>query len=179
MDTQILDRPPVEAGQPAWVPPVATPGPETAVLARFHFDCTWTGTVEAGMMGPGSPRMEATGRATFAWTDDGLWLRGEFSQDQIADGRLVLRWSAHYLVGWDPQATEYVAFMADNCGHAGFMRGFVDGDRMVLTTPGADPVTFRISWDASNPVAVRWKDEVSVGGGPWQLIEQYTMVPTR
>jgi hypothetical protein len=155
------------------------PGPETAALTRFHFDCTWTGTVEAGMMGPGSPRMEATGQATFAWTDDGLWLRGEFAQDQVAEGRLVLKWSAHYLVGWDPQARDYVAFMADNCGHAGFMRGFIDGDRMVLTTPGSDPAKFRITWDVTEPGAALWKDEISVEGGPWQLIEEYTMVPMR
>jgi hypothetical protein len=48
--------------QPAgWVSPVVTPGPETAALARFHWDCEWTGTVEPGMMGPGSPRMSAVG----------------------------------------------------------------------------------------------------------------------
>lgn len=102
------------------------------------------------MMGPGSPRMKATGRARFAWTDDGLWLRGEFAQDQVADGRLVLRWSAHYLVGWELRAGDHVAFMADNCGHAGFMRGSINGERMVLTTPAADPVKFRITWDVSN-----------------------------
>jgi hypothetical protein len=123
--------------------------------------------------------MEATDQATFSWTDDGLWLRGEFRQDQFADGRLVLTWSAHYLVGWDPQARDYVAFMADNCGHAGFMHGDIEGDRMILTTPGDDLMVLRITWDLASPGEPTWKDEVSVGGGPWQLIEQYTMVPTR
>jgi hypothetical protein len=67
--------------------------------------------------------------------------------------------------------------MADNCGHAGFMRGAFDGDRMVLTTPGIEPVTFRTTWDVSDPAAATWQDELSVDGGPWQLIEQYTMAP--
>lgn len=164
-------------GARAWVSPVVQPGPETAALARFHFDGTWSGTIEAGMMGPGSPPMTATGQATFAWTADGLWLRGEFAQDQIAGGQVVLRWHAHYLVGWDPAARDYVAFLADNCGHAGLMRGFISGDRMVLMTPEDGPARFRITWDATDPAAVRWIDEVSVGGGPWELVEQYTVVP--
>jgi hypothetical protein len=163
--------------QTTWVPPIAVPGPETEALARFHFDCTWTGTVEPGMMGPDSPRMAATGQATFTWTDDGLWLRGEFAQDQFAAGRLLLTWRAHYLVGWDPRAREYVAFMADNCGHAGFMRGRIEGDRLVLATPRGEPVVFRITWDLLDPAAPTWVDEVSVNGGPWQLVERYVLTP--
>jgi hypothetical protein len=161
----------------AWEPPVITPGPETVALARFHWDCTWSGTVEPNMMGPGSPRMSATGRATFAWTDDGLWLRGEFTQDQLVGDRPVLTWKAHYLVGWDPRARGYVAFLADNCGHAGFMRGRIDGNRMILATAGDGPVAFRITWDLSVPEAPTWIDEVSVDGGPWQLVEQYVLSP--
>jgi len=164
---------------PAWVPPLATPGPETAALARFHWDCSWTGTVEPDMMGPGSPRMSATGRATFRWTDDGLWLRGEFVQDQFAGDNLILTWKAHYLAGWDPQARDYVAFMADNCGHAGLMRGRIDRDRLVLRSPDGGPTTFRATWDLSDPDAPTWTDEVSVNGGPWQLIERYVLTPAR
>jgi hypothetical protein len=162
---------------PQWVPPVATPGPETAALRRFHFDCTWTGTVEPNMMGPGSPRMSAMGRATFVWTDDGLWLRGEFTQDQHVDGLAILTWKAHYLIGWDPVARDYIAFLADNCGHAGFMRGLIEDDRLVLMSSANEPVVFRATWDLSDPTAPIWIDELSVSGGPWQLIEHYTLVP--
>jgi hypothetical protein len=81
------------------------------------------------MMGSGSPQMVATGQASFDWTDDGLWPRGEFEQDQSAGGRLILTWKAHYLAGWDPRARDDVAFRADNCDHAGFMRRQIDGDR--------------------------------------------------
>ena len=177
MKTLIPARLPGEARTAAWVPPVATPGAETAALARFHWDCEWTGTIEPNMMGPGSPEMSAVGRATFAWTDDGLWLRGEFVQDQFTDDRLVLTWRAHYLVGWDPQARDYVAFLADNCGHAGFMRGAIAGDRLVMETPGDGPVRFRVTWELSDPGAPSWRDEVSVSGGPWQLVERYVLTP--
>ncbi len=46
--------------------PIA-PGPEMDALARFHVDVTWTGTIEAGGMGPGTPAMTATGRGTHEW----------------------------------------------------------------------------------------------------------------
>jgi hypothetical protein len=165
-------------GQAAtWVPPVVMPGPETTALARFHWDCAWTGTIEPDTMGRGSPRMSAVGQARFTWTDDGLWLRGEFAQDQFAGERLVLTWKAHYLIGWDPRARDYVAFMADNCGHAGVMRGKIDGDRLVLESTDEGPAAFRVTWDLADPEAPSWIDEVSLDGGPWQLIERYVMTP--
>ena len=167
----------IEGQAMAWVPPVVTPGPETAALARFHWDCEWTGTIEPDMMGPASPHMTAIGRASFSWTNDGLWLQGEFVQDQFVGEQLVLTWLAHYLIGWDPQARDYVAFMADNCGHAGFMRGRIAGDQLVLESSDPGPAKFRVTWDLSDPDAPSWIDEVSVDGGPWQLIERYLMTP--
>lgn len=41
-----------------------TAGPEMAALARFFTDVTWTGSINPGGMGPGSPEMTATGRGT-------------------------------------------------------------------------------------------------------------------
>lgn len=120
----------------AWMPPVVVPGPETSALARFHWDCAWTGTVEPNMMGAGSPRMAAVGRARFTWTADGLWLRGEFVQDQFI------------------------------------------GDRLVLATTEDAPVRFRVTWDLTDPATPRWIDEVSVAGGPWQIVEQYVLTPS-
>ncbi len=46
------------------VPKPITPGPEMAALARFHTDVTWTGTIQAGGMGPGAPAMTAVGWGT-------------------------------------------------------------------------------------------------------------------
>jgi hypothetical protein len=52
--------------------------------------------------------MTADGSARFEWTDDTLWLRGEFAQDQVAGGRVVLPWRAHDTIGWAPAAPIWV-----------------------------------------------------------------------
>jgi hypothetical protein len=38
------------------IPRPITPGAEMTALARFYPDATWTGTIVAGGMGPGTPR---------------------------------------------------------------------------------------------------------------------------
>lgn len=166
------------AATPGWTSPVVQPGSETEALRRFHWDCTWTGTVEPGMMGPGSPKMDAIGKASFTWVVDGLVVMGIFEQDQFADGEHILTWKAHYLAGWDPQAQAYRAFLADNCGHLGFMQGQIADERLVMETVGDGPARFRITWDLSDSQAPVWLNEVSVAGNPWQLVEQYTLVPS-
>ena len=55
------------------LPQSAQPGPELAALAPFYRDWTWTGTIEAGGMGPGSPLMTGTGRALCRLAASGLW----------------------------------------------------------------------------------------------------------
>ena len=75
------------------------PGPETLALKRFHMNSTWTGTVKAGAMGPGSPEMSAKGESTFKWIMDGLWVVGDFEQDQFVADKKVLMWKAHYVAG--------------------------------------------------------------------------------
>jgi hypothetical protein len=32
-------------------------------------------------------------------------------------------------------------------------------------------------WEASNPQALRWRNEMSITDGPWTLIEEYDMLP--
>ena len=44
------------------LPTSAQAGPEMAALAPFYVDRTWTGTIEPGGMGPGSPAMIGKGR---------------------------------------------------------------------------------------------------------------------
>ena len=42
-----------------------------AALARFYPDVTWTGTIAAGGMGPGTPEMTAHGRGIHQLIQDG------------------------------------------------------------------------------------------------------------
>jgi len=73
------------------VPQPITPGPEMTALARFHTDVTWTGTIQAGGMGPGTPAMTAHGRGTHQQIQDGRWIVGTYLQDQfLVDGSFVL-----------------------------------------------------------------------------------------
>lgn len=162
----------------ARVPRPITPGAEMSALAHFYPDVTWTGTVAAGGMGPGTPAMTARGRGTHELIQEGRWIVGSYVQDQhLADGTYVLTWQLHWVVGWDPVRSEYRATLADNYGHADVMHGHIDGDRLVFESVDPGPVRLRMTWDASDPTDITWVNEASVDGGPWQRIETYHMTP--
>ena len=160
----------------ASVPRPREAGPEMVALERFYADVTWTGTIEAGGMGPGTPAMTARGRGTHSRLHDGLWIVGDYRQDQfLEDGTYVLTWQLHWVTGWDADAQEYRAVLTDNYGHTGVMRGRVDGDRLVYESLGEGPVQLRLVWDLSDPAAAVWSNERSIAGGPWTLVETYRM----
>lgn len=153
-------------------------GPEMEALRRFHPDVTWTGVIEPGGMGPGSPPMTATGHGRHVVIQDGHWIVGDYEQDQFdGDGAFVLKWQLHWVAGWDPTSERYRATLADNYGHADVMQGHVDGDRLIFETIGESPVRLRLVWDVSDPEDMIWTNEMSVGGGSWTLVETYHLVP--
>jgi len=146
-------------------------------LKKFHYDCEWEGTVQAGGMGPGSPEMKAIGRATFRPIMDGAWLVGEFEQEQFVDGALAVIWKAHYVVGWSPQAGEYQVTYVDNNGAASLMDGRVEDNRFVIETAGDTPVRFQMVWELTADGMVEWANRCSINGGTWTLIEEYVCSP--
>jgi Protein of unknown function (DUF1579) len=161
------------------VPRPITPGPEMAALARFHTDVTWTGTIHAGGMGPGTPAMTARGSGTHHTIQDGRWIVGSYQQDQfLHDGTFVLTWQLHWVAGWDPGAGEYRATIADCYGHADVLRGWIDGGRLTFETIGDRPVRLRLVWEVAGPGEIVWRNEMSLGGGPWSLVEEYRCTPT-
>lgn len=166
-DTAVLNVPvPLRAGE------------EMEALRRFYFDCTWSGVIEANGMGPGSPRMTATGSGSHTAIQDGRWIVGEYQQDQrLDDGTFVLKWELHWVAGWDPVTSAYVATMADCYGNAGVMKGAIDGDRLVYESPETAPVRIRLTWDLSDSAVPRWRNEIAVAGGAWALIEEYRLQP--
>jgi hypothetical protein len=152
-------------------------GAEMAALARFYPDVSWSGRIVAGGMGPGTPAMRAEGYGRHELIQDGRWIVGTYAQDQVLeDGTPVLTWQLHWVVGWDPAGQTYRATLADNYGHAEVMCGRIDGDRLVFDTIGA-PVPLRMTWDASDPAAITWVNELRTPDGQWQLIETYRMTP--
>ena len=162
----------------AWQPQQVMPGPEARSLPLFFHDCTWVGTVYANMQAPGSPEMEARGGMRCQWIMDGLWLECDGFQDQFVDGEKILTWKLHLVVGWDVAAHEYRAILVDNNGVSALLRGEMDGPKLVMTPlnhlqASGQQVALRFVWDATDPNAVLWRNEVSVAGGPWALIEDY------
>lgn len=157
--------------------PIAA-GTEMAALARFHQDVTWTGVIEAGGMGQGTPAMTATGWGRHEQIQDGRWIVGTYQQDQyLLDGTFVLRWQLHWVAGWDPASAEYRATIADCYGHADVLRGWIDGDRLIFETIGDPPVRLRLVWDAADPDRLTWRNEMAVGQKPWSLVEEYQCTP--
>jgi deazaflavin-dependent oxidoreductase (nitroreductase family) len=160
------------------VPKPVAAGDEMAVLRRFHRDTTWTGTIAAGGMGPGTPAMTATGAGTHHRIQDGRWVVGDYRQEQyLLDGTHVLSWQLHWVAGWDPARREYRATLADCYGHAEVMTGHIDGDRLVFESTGDPAVRIRLTWELQGPDAIGWRNETSVDGGPWSLVEEYHCTP--
>lgn len=160
------------------VPRPASPGRELAALMEFHVDADWTGTIEENGMGPGSPRMRANGSGRHRTIQNGLWIVGEYQQDQyLEDGTFVLKWELLWVAGWDASTKEYRATYEDNFGNAGVMRGWIAGDRLTFESASDSPVKIRLIWDAANRSDVVWTNEVSVANGPWSLVETYHLRP--
>jgi len=162
----------------ATIPRPVSAGEETQALRRFHRDVTWTGGIEEGGMGPETPAQTAKGRATHHWIQDGRWVVGEFEQDQfLEDGTFVLKWELHWVCGWDPANSEYRATVADCYGHTEIMRGWIDGDLMTFESMRDGMPKLKMTWDASAPEFILWRNEMTFDGVDWQLIEEYRMLP--
>jgi hypothetical protein len=160
------------------VPKPIVAGQEMQELARFHKDITWTGEIEAGGMGPETPRMIALGWGAHETIQEGRWIVGTYEQEQyLVDGTPVLRWQLHWVAGWDPVRREYRATIADNYGRTDVLRGHILGDRLIFESTGDGPVRIRLTWDASDPMEIRWRNEVSADGATWSLVEEYRCTP--
>ena len=170
----MADRAGVEA-----VPKPIEVGLEMAALRRFFPEVvTWEGTIHEGGMGPGTPAMSGIGRGTAKVIQDGRWIAGDYEQDQfLADGTFVLKWQLHWVSGWAPQHGEYRASMVDNYGNADVYRGHIEGDRLVFESMAETGTRLRFTWDASEAMVIKWRNEMSTGDRSWFLIEEYPMVP--
>jgi hypothetical protein len=159
------------------IPRSAEPGPEVAALAPFYRDWTWTGTIEAGGMGPGTPEMTGTGRATCRPIQGGLWWACDFEQEQrLADGTHVLVWRLHWVTGWDGRAGEYRASSADNNGpNLSIFRGRLEGDRLVYESLSDALPRIRLTWILDDETHARWRNEYTLDGTTWTLVEEYRM----
>lgn len=162
---------------PTQLPRSAQAGSEMDALAPFYRAWTWTGAIEAGGMGPGSPEMSGAGKANSRLIQDGLWYACDFEQEQLlTDGTFVLRWQLHWVTGWDGMAGEYRASCADNNGPTlDIYRGEIDGNRLVYTPLHDRLPRIRFTWILNDPTHATWRNEITVDGETWNLIEEYDM----
>ena len=162
---------------PIQLPHSAMPGAEMEALAPFYRNWTWTGKIEAGGMGPRSPEMRGDGRAICRLIQDGLWYDCDFEQDQaLADGTFVLRWQLHWVAGWDRMAGEYRASSADNNGPTLAMyRGRIEGERLVYESVSDALPRIRLTWILTGRDQATWRNEFTLDGETWGLIEEYEM----
>ena len=160
------------------IPKSAEAGPEMAALAPFYRDWTWTGTIEPGGMGQGSPEMTGVGNATCSLIQGGLWWECDFSQEQrLTDGTFVLSWQLHWVTGWDGAAGEYRASSADNNGpNLAIYRGRIDGNRLIYESLGDALPRIRLTWILDDELHARWRNEYTIDGTSWILVEEYEMV---
>jgi hypothetical protein len=163
------------------LPHSAVAGPEMAALAPFYRDWRWRGTIEANGMGPDSPEMLGTGRAVCRLVQDGLWYVCDFEQEQrLVDGTFVLCWQLHWVTGWDAAAREYRASSADNNGpNLAIYRGRIDGDRLVYESLQEGLPRIRLTWVLDGTDLATWRNEYTLDGASWTLIEAYRMVAPR
>jgi hypothetical protein len=159
------------------LPASRTAGVEMERLAPFYRDWRWTGTIEAGGMGPGSPEMSGIGRATCRLIQEGLWFACDFEQDQrLADGTFVLSWRLHWVTGWDATAGEYRASSADNNGPSlAIYRGSLHGNELVYESVQEGFPRIRLTWILDDADHARWRNEYTLDGQTWSLIEEYAM----
>lgn len=155
-------------------PEAARGGREMEELRRFFRDCTWTGRVLADPSNPSSPELEVVGKSVFSPIMDGLWLAGDLEEEFFYRGEKVDEEKCHYIVGWSPGPGEYKAVSVDSLGNAMLNAGRIEGDILVLETPGDPPVRLRMSIDLSDEARPRWYSEVAQQGEPWLRIEEYT-----
>ncbi len=135
------------------------------------------------MMGAGSPEMRALGQWVGGPIMSGLWLAGDYQQDQFDGDMLVLTWKVHMVLGWDEVTRCYVGYFFPSAGPTSVCTGRIEDDQLVMTSQSlvmfvGHPAKLRFIWDILGPERIAWKNEISVEGQPWQLIEEYVMAPS-
>jgi hypothetical protein len=160
------------------LPKTAKAGPEMEALARFYWDAHWIGHIRPGGMGPGSPEMGGEGRAICRRIQDGLWFVCDFQQEQrLTDGTFVLTWRLHWITGWDPAVGEYRAVCADNNGPTmALYRGRIEGDQLMYEPLADELPRIRLTWLLLDADHLHWRNEITIDGLTWSLIEEYDMV---
>jgi hypothetical protein len=170
---------PEPAKPEAHVPP--KPGEQHQALQPFVKSAAFTGKMMAGAMGPGSPELPTTGRSTCKWMLSGLWAACDIT-GTVGTGKQAMKWAAHWMVGWDFASKDYRGAFLDTEGLMTWWKGTLADNKLVMTTVGdvmmaGQPVSMRMTFDASDAKAVKMTTEHKMKGGDWKVVEEDLMKP--
>jgi hypothetical protein len=154
------------------------PGEETKKLQFLVGTFSGPGKMEAGAMKPDSPEMPTKAKQVCKWTLGNFWVACDVT-DTAGTGKQAMTWMGHMLVGYDMEAKMYRSVGADNMGTAFDLNGKMEDKKFTMesareTTMMGMPVKFRFTFDFSDPKTLKFTDERSMKGGPWQLAETIT-----
>ena len=158
------------------------PGPEVKALAPvFGVNGTWHGKVEAGATGPDSKETVSHGKAMCHPMLGGMWYACDV-EDTWGTGRDAMTWKGHMTVGYDLGSKSYKASVVDNMGTITMFDGTLNGTTFALETPNEVMVMGammkdRLTWDFSDPKAIKYTDDHKASDGDWKLCESATMTP--
>ena len=150
------------------------PGDESKKLSFFIGTWSGTGKLEAGAMGPGSKELPSKAKQSCKWSLGNFWVACD-----ISDTAGSMTWMGHLLIGWDVEAKSYRAVGADNMGTAFELNGKMEEKKFTLESAResmmmGQPVKDRFTFDLTDPKAIKFSEERSTKGGPWQLAESVT-----
>jgi hypothetical protein len=172
------DKKPKPTPAPAAQAGPPKPGNETRALSIFIGNWSGDGKVQAGAFQPGSPEMPSKAKQSCKWILNNMWVACDIT-DVAGTGKSAQTWMGHLIIGWDVEQKAYRTVGADTMGSAFELNGKMDGQKFVMESAKESlmmgtPVKFRFTWDATDPKAVKFSDERSMKGGPWQLAETIT-----
>ena len=129
-------------------------------------------------MGPGSPELPTKSKHVCKWVLNNLWVQCDIS-DTAGSGKQAFTWMGHMIMGWDFEAKAYRSVGVDNMGTAFDLNAKMDGTKFIMESAREQmmmgtPVKFRFTFDFSDAKLLKFTDERSLKGGPWQLAETVT-----
>lgn len=172
------DTPPAKMG-----PKLAKPSAETRALLPIAVDGSWTGMVPANAMGDGAAEMPTNGSQDCKWSVDNLWLTCNI-RDKMGLGKDALTWRGIITIGYDYLNKEYRASVVDNFGTMNLMTGKLDGNKLALTSV-LDTIVEgkkckgRLTFDWTDPAAIKIVSENSTDGGEFKVMEDATLRPSK
>jgi len=173
------------AASVAWsqeAPVMPKAGAEVKAIAPiFGTSVVWQGKIEAGAMGPDSKPTASHGKATGRSILGGMWYACDF-EDTWGTGKGAITWKGQMTVGYDLAARSYKSSFVDNLGTFAMFEGTLNGTTLVLETPTevmimGTSMKDRLSWDFSDPKAIKFSEEHKAINSDWVLVESATLVP--